>query len=319
MTKWLKVLCTAGLAAGTVMVSCMGAMAESTTEAGEEKTYKVGAIFQDLSNEWIVIEKDAFLEEAEKHPNIEFIVLDGQGDPANQIKQMETLVSQKCDLIICNPYDQFQLTPSIQGAIEGGIPVIALGTNCDEDVGQIHISSSNQVAGEMQMQQVVDDLGGKGNIAVLRGPNGNFSRNGRDEGWEKVLENYPDIHIVFDQAADWSRVLGMDTMENWLSTGTQIDALVGQNDEMALGAAVAIEAAGRQDEIRIYAIDGIPDALNAVKEGRMVSTLFQDAKKVGKEVVLLAEKMLNGEEVEKIYDVPFEMVTIDNVDEYFDR
>ena len=288
-------------------------------DTASASTYKVGIIFQDLSNEWIALERDAFMANAATKTDVEWVVLDGQGDPANQCSQVESLMAQKCDLIIVNPYDHYQVTPAIKSAIDAGFPVICLGTNCDEDLGQVFISSSNVVGGEIMMEYVCESIGGKGNIAILRGPNGNYSRLGRDEGYENILAKYPDVNVVFDAAADWSRELGMSTMENWLQTGTQIDAVVGQNDEMVLGALTAVDAAGKLDQIQLFGMDGIDDALNAVKDGKLKCTLFQDAVGVGIAVVDLAYAMLTGGEYQQETDVPFELVTIDNVDEYFAR
>jgi inositol transport system substrate-binding protein len=110
----------------------------------------------------------------------------------------------------------------------------------------------------------------------------------------------------------------MALMENWLQTdaGAQIKAVVALNDEMALGAYKAIEAAGRAGEILIIGVDAIPDALQAVKKGQLAATVFQDARGQGAGAVELAVKILNGEQVDKVNYIPFILVTKDNLHEF---
>lgn len=291
-------------------------------EANEEATdvsgrkILVGVCLQNMSNEWIAMLKDALEEQAEgKYPEMELIILDGEGDAAKQIPQMEGFINQKCDVVLCNPQDGNMLIPAFKEVIGAGIPVIALGSDCEEQLGQVWIGSENQDGGALQMQYLVDQLGGKGNIAILRGPIGHFAEIGRYEGYESVLKNYPDIQVVYDQSADFSREKGMSVMENWLQTGETIDAVIAQNDEMILGAAKAVEAAGKQDEILLVGLDGISDALGAVKDGILKATMYQDAIAVGHEAVNMAYKVVNGKTIERT-NVPFQLVTQENVDDY---
>lgn len=165
---------------------------------------------------------------------------------------------------------------------------------------------------------MVEKLGGKGNVAVLRGPLGAFAEQGRFRGYEAVFTANPDIEVVFDQTANWQREEAMALVENWLTTGTQIDAIICQNDGMALGALEAVKAAGKKDQIIITGIDAIQDALDSVKAGELDATCFQDAIGQGKGALDMAVRAAKGEKIER-NNIPFELVTKDNVDGYYSR
>ena len=105
-------------------------------------------------------------------------------------------------------------------------------------------------------------------------------------------------------------------MENWLQMGEQIDGVVGQNDEMAIGALKAIQAANMQDSIKVVGIDAIADALDLVESGEMIGTVYQDAVGQGEGAVEAAVKAVNGEEVEKTTLIPYILITQENVAEF---
>ena len=108
-------------------------------------------------------------------------------------------------------------------------------------------------------------------------------------------------------------------MENWLATGQKIDAVIAQNDEMALGALKAIEAAGKQNQIAVIGIDAIPDALKAVADGKMVGTVFQDARGQGALAVDLAVQLVEGKPVKHDNYIPFQLVTKENVTNFMKK
>ena len=166
------------------------------------------------------------------------------------------------------------------------------------------------------MQCMADELGGKGNIVVILGPTSHSAQLDRSQGIEEVLANYPDIKIVAEQTANWDRAEAMTLMENWLQMGDQIDGVVAQNDEMAIGALKAIQAAGMEDSIKVVGIDAIADALALVKSEEMIGTVYQDAVGQGAGAVEAAVKAVKGEAVEKETLIPYVLITKENVAEW---
>jgi inositol transport system substrate-binding protein len=275
--------------------------------------YIIGVTYQNLQNEFVINIQDAMRKKA-RELNVKLIEVDGQGKAENQISQVENFLALDVDAIILNPFDQYGSAPVVSIANREKKPVVvvnAIVVNLDK--ASAYVGSNDQEAGRIAAGYISKLLNGKGNIALIRGPNGHSAEIQRTEGIMEVLEKYPDIKIIFDQSANWDRTQGLELMENWLSTGRPLQAVIAQNDEMALGAQKAIEAAGRQKDIFVIGIDAIPDALRAVKEGRLCATVFQDAHGQGALALELAVKLCEGKLVDPINYIPFQLITKENI------
>lgn len=297
-------------------------VSEGGVEAPEDLKATIGITFQDLSNEFVSNKKKALMDYVSKnYPNIEVLYLDGAGDASTQVSQMETFINQGVDAIICNPQESTTLQPSYEKAIAAGIPVVSDGTDIDEKIGQVWSSCPDVPGAEEQVKylmtlfpedQTID-------VAIMRGVIGHQAEIFRSEGYDNVMNENPDkFNIVFDQTANYSREEGLQLMENWLSSGTHIDAVLAQNDEMALGAVEAIKSAGKEDEIKVLGIDGIEDAVSGVKNGSLAATMFQDGTQIIINSFELAVKSIRGEEVSDIA-LSQELCTPENVDTYVEK
>ncbi len=282
--------------------------------AADEKV-TIGITYQNLTNEFILLIADA-VEAKAAELGVELIALDGQGNAETQISQVEGFIAQGVDAIILNPFDENGCVPAVNKANEAGIPIIdvnGLVANVDECTS--YVGSDSVESGRIAMRAMAEALGGKGNIVVIHGPTGHSAEIDRQEGILDVLKDFPDIKIVAEAPADWDRAKGMSLMENWMQTGEEINGVVGHNDEMAIGALKAIQAAGKTD-IKVIGIDAIADALTAVENGEMIGTVFQDAAGQGAGSVEVAYKAAKGETVDKEYMIPYILVTKENLAEY---
>jgi len=271
--------------------------------------YTIGVTYQNLQNEFVINIQDALRKRA-REMNIRLIEVDGQGRAENQISQVENFLALDVDAIILNPFDQYGSAPVVSIARREKKPVVvvnAVVVNLNE--AGAYVGSNDQEAGRIAAGYIAKLLNGKGNIALIRGPNGHSAEIQRTEGIMEVLDQHPDMKIIFDQSGNWDRTQGLELMENWLSTGKSMQAVIAQNDEMALGAQKAIEAAGFQNDILVIGIDAIPDALRAVKEGKLCATVFQDARGQGILALELAVKLCQGKPVENINYIPFQLIT----------
>ncbi len=123
-------------------------------------------------------------------------------------------------------------------------------------------------------------MGGKGNLVILEGPIGQSSQIERREGNYKAIAEYgTNVNVLEIRTANWSRAEALNLMENWLSAhGTNINGIIGQNDEMALGAIQAIKSAGLDpNDFVVVGIDGVSDALQSVENEEMLTSILQDA------------------------------------------
>lgn len=286
------------------------------TPQSQPKQITIGISYQNLQNEFIINIQDAVQAEAKKQ-NVKLIESDGQGSADNQYSQIQDFLAQGVDAIILNPYDKEGDVRVVDAAVAAHKPIVvvnAIVSNLDK--ANAYVGSQDAEAGRIEAQQMMDVLGGKGNVVIIHGPNGHSAEVQRTEGIREILTNYPDVKVVFEQTANWDRAQALDLMQNWLASGQKIDGVLAQNDEMALGALKAVEAAGKQDQIAVIGIDAIPDALKAVADGKMVATVFQDAKGQGTMAVDMAVNLAEGKPVQHDNYIPFQLVTKTNVTQF---
>lgn len=301
-----------------VLAGAMIAALGSGAAVSAEETYTVGATYYTLQTEFCM-RMDNYATKWCEENGVEYVSYDGNNDAAAQLEQVETMIADGVDAIILNPQDADACAACVDIAIEAGVPVIGVNTMVNHDGLTAYVGSQDVGAGEEIMQFMIDHMGKEDfNIVVLEGPMGQSAQLQRWEGINNVLANYPEIEILAYDTANWSRSEAMTLMETWITTyGTDIDAVVAENDEMALGARQAIEAEGL--DIPCIGIDGITDAVTAVQNGGMIASDFQDAEGQIQGAIEAAIAVLNGEEVEKEIWIPFQMITPENAEEYVGR
>lgn len=283
-----------------------------------EETYTIGATYYTLQTEFCM-RMDNYATKYCEENGINYVSYDGNNDAATQLSQVETMIADGVDAIILNPQDADACVACVEVAEEAGIPIIGVNTMVNTDKLTSYVGSQDVSAGEEIMQYMIDYMESEEfNIVVLEGPMGQSAQLQRWEGINNVLADYEGIEILAYDTANWSRSEAMTLMETWLTTyGDEIDAVVAENDEMALGARQAIEAEGY--DIPCIGIDGITDAVTAIQNGGMIASDFQDAEGQISGAIDAAVAVLNGEEVEKEIWIPFQMITPDNVEEFVDR
>jgi len=277
---------------------------------------KIGVSCFSLQAEFPATINEAIIEyvaELGLEDSVEIISLDAQQNAATQVGQVDNLIAQNVDGIILLPMDADALVPAVEAAHEAGIPLVSCNGLVNSDLVSAQVLSNDVTAGELQMAYIAELIGGKGEIAILRGPDGISAEILRREGYENILKNYPDIKIVAEPSCNWSREEGLSTTENLIQANPNLVAIVAQNDEMAMGALTAVQDANV--DISVSGIDAIADAVEAVKNGDLDCTVFQDAVGQGRGSLDTILKLVDGETVSDL-DIPFILVTQDNAAEY---
>ena len=249
------------------------------------------------------------------------IVLDAGQDAQNQITQIENLIAQQVDAIIVAAVDSDAILPAIEMCEDAGIPLIGLNMLFNTDEPYHYVGPDDVLAGELSMKYAIEEIGGSGNVLILEGPIGQSAQIQRLEGNQNVLKEYEGkVEVLAQQTANWSREEALTLVENWLETFSgEIDAIVAHNDEMALGAIQALQAAGLTEEIVVSGVDAILDGCLAVQEGTMLGTVWQDAVLEGSDAVQKAYDILDGTVTEKKLEyIDMIWITKDNVDELLD-
>ncbi len=253
---------------------------------------------------------------------------DAQNDVGRQLNQIQNFVASGVDAIIVNPVDTDATVAMSNLAAEAGIPLVYVNrepVNVDDlPENQAFVASNELESGTLQTQEIcrlLQEQGkGKGARAVvMMGELSNQAARIRTQDIKDVIatDECSFIEIVEEQTAMWSRTQGTDLMTNWLSAGVEFDAVISNNDEMAIGAIQALKTSGvAMDDVVIGGIDATADALAAMQAGDLDVTVFQNAAGQGEGAVDAALKLARGEEVESKVYVPFELVTPENIDNY---
>ncbi|ASY72981.1 rhizopine-binding protein [Sinorhizobium fredii USDA 205] len=297
------------------------AMAVMMSTAAHAETIGVSmALFDD---NFLTVLRNGMQDYAKTLNGVELQIEDAQNDVAKQQSQIQNFIAAGVDAIIVNPVDTDATAAMSKIAADAGIPLVYVNrepVNIDSLPEKQAFVASNEVeSGTLETQEVCKLLGGKGKAVVMMGELSNQAARMRTKDIHDVLatDACKGIEIVEEQTANWSRTQGADLVTNWLSAGLEFDAVIANNDEMAIGAIQALKAAGRSmDSVVIGGVDATQDALAAMAAGDLDVTVFQNAAGQGQGSVDTALKLAKGESVEKKVYIPFELVTKDNLDKY---
>jgi inositol transport system substrate-binding protein len=307
---------TATTAAPAASAETTAAVAETTAAAGGKVT--IGFAMSNFDDKWLTYMREA-AEAKAKEIGVELLMVDGKDDPSVQLGQVENFVAQGVDAIIVVPVNTDATAPLTTACFDAGIPLIAVNRAFkNPDDVTAYVGSNSLDAGIYQMEYIGEKLGGKGNIVIMRGADGHEAAQFRTEGVKKVIaEKYPDIKIIEEDTGKWDRALGMSLAENWLQKhGEAIDAIVANNDEMAIGAIKAIDNAGLTGKVLTAGVDCTPDALVELKSGALSFTVFQDPVGQGAGGVQAAYDLATGKTIEKIVWIPYMPVPPEEYDTY---
>ena len=282
---------------------------------------KIGVSMAQFDDTWLTYLRESMDTKAKSYPDgVQLQFEDARSDVVRQLSQVESFISQKVDAIVVNPVDTAATKKITEAAVKAGIPLVYVNRRPDDlnlPKGVVTVASNDLEAGQMQMQYLAEKMGGKGDIVILLGDLANNSTTNRTKGVKEVLAKYPNIKIEQEQSGIWSRDKGMTLVNDWLTQGRKFDAVVSNNDEMAIGAAMALQQAGvAKGSVLIAGVDGTPDGLNAVKKGSLLVSVFQDAKGQADGSVDTAVKMAKNEPVEQAVWVPYRLITLQNVDQF---
>nr|WP_315185611.1 sugar ABC transporter substrate-binding protein [uncultured Albidiferax sp.] len=282
---------------------------------------KVGLAMAQLDT-FLTILKDGVVD-AGKKSGATVQVEDAQNDVGKQLSQIQNLIAQKVDAIIVNPVDT-DVTPKITKMVtDAKIPLVYVNRKPVDfaklPAGVAFVASDEVVSGTVQTQEVCRLLKGKGDIVVLMGELSNEAARTRTKDIEDVLATpaCSGIKILDKREGKWDRTQGQDITTNWLSTGMKFDAVIANNDEMAIGAINAMKASKKWTPASLVAgIDATPDALASMKAGDLKVTVFQNAAGQGSGAMEAALKLSKKQPVERFVNVPFELVTPANLAKY---
>ncbi|WP_265516705.1 sugar ABC transporter substrate-binding protein [Nitratireductor luteus] len=296
-----------------------------TSSAMAEKIGVSMALFDD---NFLTVLRNGMQDYAGELDGVDLQIEDAQNDVGKQLNQIQNFIASGVDAVIVNPVDTDATVAMSKAAADAGVPLVYVNrepVNVDDlPDNQAFVASDERESGTLETQEICRLLKeqGKGDgaqIVVMMGELSNQAARQRTQDIHDVIatDECSFMEIIEEQTANWNRTEAADLMTNWLSAGLKFDALVSNNDEMAIGAIQAMKTAGiSMDEMLVGGVDATQDALAAMEAGDLDVTVFQDAAGQGKGAVDAALKLASGEDVDQKVYIPFQLVTPENIDQF---
>lgn len=291
----------------------VGCSDSSSGASGDDKVV-IGLSMNTLNNPFFVKVKEG-AEAGAKEAGVELIVTDAQNNVGTQLSDVENLITQKPDLIIIDPTDTEAIVSAVEAANEANIPVMTVDRQSNGGEVVAHVGFDALEAGRLAAKAMVEGLDGKGKIFELTGIMGTNVAQNRHKGFTEYMKDHPEIEIVSSQTANFDRGEGMSVTENLLQAHSDVDGIYGANDEMAIGAIKALEAAGKAGDVVVVGTDDTDPMKEQIKKGNAYATVANPPYFLGKVAIETGMSYLDGEDVEEKVTLDAEIVTKDNVDE----
>lgn len=290
----------------------------------------IGVSMAKFDDNFLTVLRNGIQASADK-AGVKVQIEDAQNDVAKQLDQIKNFIASGATAIIVNPVDTSATQAMSDAAAAAKIPLVYVNrqpVNVDKlPDNQAFVASNEADSGTLETKEVCKELKAAGkttaNVYVMEGELSNQAAVQRTKDIHEVIGGADcgvKITIIDEQTANWSRDEAQTLMTNWLSTGKPFDALIANNDEMAIGAIQAMKAAKVDMKVMIVGgVDATQDALAAMAAGDLDVTVFQDAAGQGAGAVDAAIKLSKGEKLDKKVYIPFQLVTPANMKDYMKK
>lgn len=297
------------------LMSIMFTFAVSTSLQASEKP-KVALLMKTLSNEYFISMQQG-AEETAKKLGIDLTVQVAEKEDSTEqlVGLVENMIAKKVDAIIVTPNDSIAFIPAFQKAEKAGIPIIDLDVRLDAKAAEKaglkfnYVGVDNFYGGYLAAKNLVNALGGKGKVAILEGIPGVDNGEQRKAGALKAFSEAEGIKVVASQSANWETEQALNITSNILTANPDINGIFAANDNMAIGAVTAVENANLLGKVLITGYDGIPLAIEYVKQGKLQNTIDQLPKTQVATAIEYALKQLKKEDIPEVFYV--EPVVVD--------
>lgn len=293
------------------------AISPSCKNRSNSDSKKIAIIVSSLNNPWFVFLAQSAAEHA-KLMGYESKIFDSQNNTAIEADNFENAISSGYGAILLNPTDSEGSVANVLKAKNAGIPVFCMDreVNSTDDATSQILSDSYSGCVDLG-KYFVKNTNAKGNYVELLGIVADNNTWARSKGFHSVVDYYPGLKMVAQQSADFDRNKGLEVMESILQAHPDIVAVFCGNDAMAMGAYQALVSAGKADKVKVVGFDGAGDAIDGIKDGKILATAMQFPKVMAQTAVEYAVDYFNGKrDFPKKIQIGVEVVTKENIDNY---
>lgn len=279
----------------------------------------ISIIVNDMSNPYWQTE-GAIAEKTAQELGYEANVSSHVGDTNTESNQVDTAITNGAQAIILDPANADGSIGAVRKAVDAGIPVFIINAEINQQgLAMAQLVSNNAQGAALGAQEWAMQLDGEGSYVELMGPPSDNNAATRSNGYETVLSQYPDLSLAASDIANWDRTEGRNKMQSILRANPDINGVISGNDEMALGAIVALKQEGLLDNVLVGGFDGSPDAVDAVRSGELAYTVLQPVAVFAEDAVRIADRYISSGETgldgeKQLYDCI--LITPDNVEQY---
>ena len=235
-------------------------------------------------------------------------------DKLKQINGVQDLVARGVKGILISPIDAVGVNAAYDAAAAAKIPIVSVARGSSSPNQTIHVAMDEKRIGRDIAEWTAKKLGGKGKVALLMGPSGAPTFKNLGDGYSEVMAKYPEIHIVFRSDGPLTRERGVKQAEDALVAHPDLAAIYTANDDVALGAMQAVNAANRKGKTLVTGMNGVPPALRAVKEENLAMTVELNPVEWGRLGVDVLAAFLKGEKVDPRVFIKHVIIDGTNVD-----
>jgi ribose transport system substrate-binding protein len=313
------------LGATALAVLGLGAQAQGLPPLEQQERYSVGFAQSESNNPWRIAETASF-EATAAECGWDLIVTDAGGSAAKQVSDVDSMIAQGIDVLFLPPREEDPLIPAVMRAKGAGIPVFLVDRSVNPEVAQAgrdyvsFLGSDFIDQGRRVAEWVIANHEGEGRIIELEGTTGSSPANDRKRGFDEAIAADPRFTILESRSGDFARDEGRQVMETLLQAHPDVNIVYAHNDEMAIGAIQALEAAGRTpgEDVLVVSIDGTRDALQAIIDGKMGVTV-ESSPFFGPLACDTMRRYAAGETIEPWVQVEDRIFTAENAAEHIDE
>jgi len=246
----------------------------------------------------------------------EVIITNAKEDPVIQIQQIQEMIARKVDAVCLVPMKKEPLVAGVRALNEAKIPVILVNREVGEGCAYVCFTGTDTYNGAVTSAKILmDAIGGKGGIVELHQHLGTGPEIARTKALRDVIKDYPEVTVLARVPHDGDRGKAIKEIQALLGKFPDLKGVYVHGDPQAIAAAEACADAGRAS-IAIVGMGGSQEAIDAIRQGKITGTSFQQPEEEGRSAVRLAVKCLNGETLEKDYLIPCPPITRTNADQF---
>lgn len=270
----------------------------------QKDSYKVGFAQTESNNPWRIAQT-ASMQATAKELGHQLVYTDAAGSAAKQVADVNSMIAQGVDIIFLAPREEKPLIPAVMAAKKAGIPVILLDRNVDQSLAKAgedyvtFIGSDFIEEGRRMAEWLVKNKPDGGKIIELEGTTGSSPANDRKKGFDEYIAQHSQFEIVASQTGDFARDKGRQVAESLLQAHPDANVIYAHNDEMAMGAIAALEAAGKAPgkDVMVLSIDGGKEAVQAVVDGK-INAVVECNPRFGPKAFETMARLAKGETIE---------------------